>query len=549
MKKILLLVLVLCSIKVSAQTFYEINFTDPSDNEEYVGLMIYYNEENCKLRLITEEQLARDEVSESVYASVMADKENKDDVGVMFYMPEEESFPLFVWAWEQPDASDISEVPMVTFDVENEDSWFEADYFEEISLLDMDEEYVSQFFGPDEKEYKMIMAGIRKIQSQGNRDQNNEDFGRGRWDRNNNRGENYRTEEGPNQQHWQHRRNNDGHNQQAGQGRSRNGNRHYNNGRYHQNISHERHQGQNKIEQNNVETANTDPVKSCATDVAQEAEEQQTIPISDGSHTLSIDGIAMPEYTNNATLHLIVVANTEVSDIGQACKVDLENVKSEFKGISKVLNMTYDEKLVSGNNYGKQQLADIVSTFTPAPNDVVVFVYTGHGFRFQDQTDYYPNMDLSSSSYDDPTKNYVALSDVYKELSAKGARLNLFFSDCCNSEIAANRPVIGTSSLFSRSNNNYDIEKLRLLFLQSQGNLLTTAASPGEYSWCGINGGFFLLSVIESMRNQISAISEEEPSWDNLVKDAINAALSKSSSNQSCQAQNGLKYVQVKSIR
>ena len=248
----------------------------------------------------------------------------------------------------------------------------------------------------------------------------------------------------------------------------------------------------------------------------------------------------------DATFHLIVVANTEVSDIGQACKVDLANVKSEFKGVAKALNMTYDEQLVSGEKYGKQELSDVVRKMSVGTNDVILFVYTGHGFRFADQKDQYPNMDLSATSYDDITKNYVAVSDVYRELSQKGARLCLVFSDCCNSEISLNRPVLASNSLYSRSNNSYDKDKLKSLFVDSKGSLVATAAKPGEYSWCGTNGGFFLMSLLESMRNQISVISTVTPSWNTLVSDAISSALKKSTSGSESKAQNGIKFVNVK---
>lgn len=486
MKNLLLALSLMFCVFAKAQTFYEVSFNNPNNEEdEWVGLMIYYDDQNCKVRLINNEALSENTVYESIYSNQMEDKQSKDDVGVMFYMPEDEEFPYFIWMWEKDDASDMNEKPYVTFDINDSEQWFEANDFSEISLSDMDEEYISQFYGEDEDEYKMMLEAISTVKEQ-------------------------KTE---------------------------------------------------KIDYSQYDFTDASDVEEEATEVEQEADANTTptsdnadenTPIAKGRNTLSFANIAVvskPAAALVPTLHLVMTANTEVSDIGQACKVDLDNMRSEMKGIAKVLGLQYKETLVYGENYSKNSLADAIKNLTPASNDVVVFAYSGHGFRFSDQKDYYPNMDMSSSSYDDPSKNFVALSDVYSEITKKGARLNLVFSDCCNSKIDASRPVLSTNSLFSRSNNSFDLEKLKTLFLGSKGNLLATAASPGEFSWCGVKGGFFMLSLIESMRLQISAVNSEEPSWNNIVKNAINSAATKTANNSACKKQNGLKYVQVKAVK
>ena len=271
-------------------------------------------------------------------------------------------------------------------------------------------------------------------------------------------------------------------------------------------------------------------------------------PTIEGMEDMPMPTMVEREVEMVNSLHLVVTANTNVSDIGMACMVDLNRVRSEFAGISKVLDLKLDETIVANNDYSREQLIEALNNLKPEPNDVVVFVYSGHGFRFKDQKDYYPNMDLSPTAYDEAKDNYLPLSQVFDSITAKGARLNIVLSDCCNSEIDETLPIISTNSLFSRSNKNFDRQKMRSLFLQSEGNIIATAASPGEVSWCGSNGGFFLLSLIESLRNQISALSDDDPSWESLVQNAIDAAALKSESNKNCKKQNGVKYVKVKSI-
>ena len=450
------------ALSLQAQTFYEVNYND-NDGEEYLGLMIYYDDENCKMRLVSSSSMEEGLVFESQYINYVEDKENEEDVGMMTYYPLEKKFPIFVWFWQEDDASDITEKPYVTYNIKKIKQYIETEYFREISLSDMTEDYISQFYGENEPEYKMLLNGINLVKLQGDA----------------------------------HR---------------------------------------------DIEVTVDDPIYTNIGANHQEVDnyEGENVAPGEGSNTLGTSDAA-----EASTLHLIVVANTNVSDIGTACEKDMINLSSEFGGIARVLGLKYDLKTIRGESYSKENLAQLIRKFTPASNDVVVFVYTGHGFRFDDQQDYYPNMDLSPTSYDDPVKNYVAVSDIYKELVAKGGRLCLVFSDCCNNEVGATTPLVNTNTLFSRSNNNFDVKKLERLFVDASGSLIATAASPGEISWCGVNGGFFTLSLLESLRSQVSALSDHTPDWETLVNNALAAATAKSENNQNTKAQHGMKMIRI----
>ncbi len=424
-------------LQTAAQSFYELQYTDPKDkSDEYVGLMIYFDDDNCHLRIINKELLEQNAVAKSDYTHAVEGKESADDIGVSYFQPADEDMPYLIWSWTKDDGSDISEVPQISFDVEDAKTWFDAETFQEINIADMDEEYIAQFYGSGEPEYKMMMEGMKLVQSQNN------------------------------------------------------------NGKTQPTIT----------------------------------------PINNTS--------------DKAALHLILTANTTVSDIGQACKTDLQLMQNELKGIAQALGLDYKETIISGDNYGKTQLVDAMNNTKPSSNDIVVFFYTGHGFRFDDQKDYYPMLDLRSSSYQQISESsYIDLTSVYNTLKDKGERLCIVLSDCCNSKVGMNRPTVTSNSLLSRNNDNYDLSKLKALFLEQKGTLIATAASPGEYSWCTANGGFFLLSVIESLRSEISAFGgNATPSWSSVIDNAIKAAATKSQSNSQCQKQNGIKYVQVKSV-
>ena len=429
-KTVLMTLMLVAALTAKGQTFYELTFKSPSTGDDFVGLLIYTDDEHNKMRLVDDEALSKNSCYMANYTCKVEEKEGRDDVGVMYLEPDDDDMPVLIWVWEKDDQSDMNETPYLAFDLDDTDSWIEATTFQEISLSDMDEEYISQFYGKAEPEYKMMLRGIETVHEQGAFD----------------------------------------------------------------------------------------------------------------------DTYVAPSIGNASTLHLLVAANTMVSDIGPACDIDLRRIRNEFGGIAKALGMNLSETLISGNNYGKDQLSQALDRLDPDENDVVVFVYTGHGFRFKDQDDRYPCIDLTSSAYDDIEQNYMALSDIYREITDKDARLNIVLSDCCNSTINMNQPVVRSNSLFSRSYTNFNIQKLSDLFLKTSGDIIATAASPGEYSWCGEDGGFFLLSFFESLRNQISAVGQDNPSWNTLINNPLSSAARKTDANANTKRQNGLKSVEVKNV-
>ena len=64
---ILSIMLVLATLAVQSQTFYELTFTLPNSNSKFVGLLIYTDDEHCKMRLVDDEALAEDYLARCDY--------------------------------------------------------------------------------------------------------------------------------------------------------------------------------------------------------------------------------------------------------------------------------------------------------------------------------------------------------------------------------------------------------------------------------------------------------------------------------------------------
>ena len=86
MKKFLLLSLALiAAIVCRAQTFYGLEFHTP-DNNHFVGLLIYSDDEHISMRLVDEEMLQKNSCYATNYTCHIEEKEDADDVGEMMFV-------------------------------------------------------------------------------------------------------------------------------------------------------------------------------------------------------------------------------------------------------------------------------------------------------------------------------------------------------------------------------------------------------------------------------------------------------------------------------
>lgn len=253
------------------------------------------------------------------------------------------------------------------------------------------------------------------------------------------------------------------------------------------------------------------------------------------------NSVDTPAPTSSATLHLMIVANTTVDDIGAACHKDYDHVLGEMKSVARALNIPLKQYPVTGTSLSRDGVVEALDRIHPGPNDIVVFLYSGHGFRFDDQESRFPQMDLTQDAYQELGDNYLAMADVFDAIRQKGARLNIVMSDCCNTPYGEDTPVGGGTTLYSRASSNFSLDRLRQLFLNTSGSILSTASSPGETSICDESGGFYTIGFIRSLRKEVSVLNEEPVSWVRVMDNTIEAA--KERSERDGDVQHGIRMV------
>lgn len=148
-------------------------------------------------------------------------------------------------------------------------------------------------------------------------------------------------------------------------------------------------------------------------------------------------------------MFLIIVANTDDETVGKSAKSDLQNVSSLFNKLAENVGIkTIVPIYISGNDFNKASVNAALAQLEqskPSSDDIVIFYYSGHGFRLPGDKSLYPNISFRNAKNrkDNVVGDYLPLENVYKRISALKPNVCLVLGDCCNADIYQN-PVIGS---------------------------------------------------------------------------------------------------------
>ena len=237
--------------------------------------------------------------------------------------------------------------------------------------------------------------------------------------------------------------------------------------------------------------------------------------------------------TTPTKIHLVVVAATEDPRIGFSVQKDVINFSSQIKDVATFLSLPLNYVEVSGKNFGKANLEAAVNNLRPQANDIVIFYYSGHGYSAeQNPREQYPQFDLRQSRFDDILKATVNASEILNRIQSKNARLNLVFTDCCNSNLGLLKPEGKNFALTTKSLLDWEKSFVYDLFMKSKGSILATAAKKGQYAYGNTDvGGYFTSNLITSIEKYLSKFQTVSPSWQQIITEAQSSTVKLSLSN------------------
>ena len=250
---------------------------------------------------------------------------------------------------------------------------------------------------------------------------------------------------------------------------------------------------------------------------------------------------------NPATrIFYIAVVDTRDDSIGERCKADLKQMTKACQDISDWLYADKTEyKIISGNKYSKAAVIDALDNWLPGKqltqNDIVIFYYSGHGFRLQSDTSQYPRMWLKTPNDKDVNTNNLRIEeDVYNRIVKLGAGMNVVLSDCCNNTFGSDNAnydniVVKASARTTHKrthprtddgDNDDDDEDYgdQLFVTNHPASILVTAAGKGELAGGKPDdGGFFTTYFLDDLYRCIYD-NDIKPSWQEIFDDVNDKA-------------------------
>jgi hypothetical protein len=216
---------------------------------------------------------------------------------------------------------------------------------------------------------------------------------------------------------------------------------------------------------------------------------------------------ALTPLEKSTRIHLLIVANTNDSTVGVAAVKDMQTVESFFTDLTEVMGIKQMEVYkVSGNSFSKGNVLSAMQKLKPQPNDIVVFYYTGHGFRTQNKTTAYPLFDLRAN----PKQNYLtenlSTDTIAQLIKMKGPRMSLVLSDCCNWNPDMPLPYVPADPGTRSTEIPWDVDKCRALFFNRKiSQIIGVAADKNQLAVSNeAQGSFFFKYFRESLITAIS---------------------------------------------
>ncbi|MBT3360124.1 MAG: hypothetical protein HN403_10915 [Rhodospirillales bacterium] len=221
--------------------------------------------------------------------------------------------------------------------------------------------------------------------------------------------------------------------------------------------------------------------------------------------------VAAPMAAGAADLHAILVIDTNDKSIGRMVDLDRKLIEKELNQIARMTGLNVRETLVRGKNFKLNKVGAAINGLKVDSDDVILFYYSGHGFRTKQKTYKWPFFYFHSNEPLD-------YAWVIQALKAKGARLTITLTDACNNVV--NASIREQDQYRAKSMVNPDAYKT--LFLKSKGYIAATSSIPGETSTATSDGSLFTLSFLKALHEEGA---KSNPKWQTMMKNGAGKKL------------------------
>lgn len=208
------------------------------------------------------------------------------------------------------------------------------------------------------------------------------------------------------------------------------------------------------------------------------------------------------------TLHAVVFADTEDSNIGESVAKDFYSMSIEMNTIASATRMPIEEHFYYGEDFRNQKFVQILESINIGAEDIVLVYVSSHGARPVQDACAYPQ--ISFPPYKDA--DHYSLCQIDKVLAGKKPKFYLIMGDLCNSyknDLNAKELPKGNTVVKGSTEAVY-----QALFSQVRGSVIVTSSQAGETSIALDKGGAFTLCFLHSLQ---AMLASGKANWNELL--------------------------------
>lgn len=217
---------------------------------------------------------------------------------------------------------------------------------------------------------------------------------------------------------------------------------------------------------------------------------------------LMVGTVVFPNFCIAATLHAVLVADTNDASIGTSVGIDHKRLQSLVKSISDNTGLSLKVQAITGDQLSLASVNQAINGVSASSEDVVLFYWSGHGYSAGESQ--FPTMGLKTGT--------LGLLAVKETLGRKNPRLLIVVGDTCNKPSGSRGEEVPSAR-------DEKPENYRELFLKYRGTIIASGSKRGQYSYGSPqSGGFFTNALLSSLSKELA--SSSKPSWETLMKRA-----------------------------
>jgi len=223
-----------------------------------------------------------------------------------------------------------------------------------------------------------------------------------------------------------------------------------------------------------------------------------------------------------ATLHLIIIADTLDNKIGQSVAVDSRNFQDFFQSVvnSSQGKIFLNKIVLEGRDITRNNLIATLNFVAPRikANDIVVFLYSGHGYRMQTKSSKWPYLN---------TREYATdFDEVITILKSSNSRQFIAIADCCNSFI--DRGI--RTAKYLKSPESFSYQDIERMFLLPKTKIAASGSKVGQFSsGDDVDGGYFSAAFISNLRKSLLS---SDGNWDKVFTGAVSVVSQRTQNEQ-----------------